>query len=172
MKTILGHSESDVKRFLKFVMPDCVIDCIVWVGHRDRGGYGRFQMGDFCDLAHRFSYRAWNGPIPSGMEIDHLCRNRWCVNPEHLEAVTGTVNIMRGVGVTAQNAKKTHCKHGHEFTAKNTYVYTIGGHVSRYCRACRKAADSTHRATRTDADRAKSAAYLRAWRERRRSANV
>jgi hypothetical protein len=85
-------------------------------------------------LAHRASYEAFIGPIPDGMTIDHLCRNRKCVNPSHLEAVPMRVNVLRGVGVTAKNAVKTHCVNGHEFNDQNTYSDSKG----RSCRACKR----------------------------------
>lgn len=67
------------------------------------------------------------------MTLDHLCRNRLCVNPEHLEVVSRGENVLRGVGVTAENKRKTHCAHGHEFTTENTYRYGN----KRHCRTCR-----------------------------------
>lgn len=104
-------------------------DCWVWIGARHFKGYG-----SFCGKAHRFSYELFKGPIPAGLTIDHLCRNTYCVNPEHLEAVTNRENILRGISPPAIFAKKTHCSKGHEFTPENTYIrnYKIG----RKCRIC------------------------------------
>jgi hypothetical protein len=83
--------------------------------------------------AHRVLYRLVNGPIPIGAEIDHLCRNRSCVNPDHLEAVSHRENLMRSpIAPAAINARKTHCKYGHEFTQTNTYVSS----GRRRCRLC------------------------------------
>ncbi|MGO3650436.1 HNH endonuclease signature motif containing protein [Agrococcus casei] len=84
--------------------------------------------------AHRFAYADSRGAIPEGLEIDHLCRNRSCVNPKHLEAVSKRENLARGYAVPAINARKTHCKRGHEFTAENTYRWGS----SRICRACKR----------------------------------
>lgn len=91
--------------------------CWIWRGYTDpTNGYG--SHGD--SYAHRTFYEKFKGEIPAGLTIDHLCRVRNCVNPDHLEAVTLRENILRSDGPTAINARKTHCKHGHEFNAENT----------------------------------------------------
>jgi hypothetical protein len=73
--------------------------CITWGGTCDRYGYGRFKLNGRMDKAHRVAYELFVGPIPAGLVIDHLCRHRACVNPQHLEAVTQTVNIQRIIHV-------------------------------------------------------------------------
>jgi hypothetical protein len=88
------------------------------------------------------AYELAIGPIPEGLTIDHLCRNRGCVNPAHLEAVTNRTNLLRGDGIAALNARKTHCKRGHEFTPENTYVWREG---TRACRACHTAQEQARR---------------------------
>lgn len=112
--------------------------CHEWQGSLDSSGYGQ-QMFPSVNghkrsaRAHRVAWVGFNRrDIPPGMVIDHLCRNRRCVNPDHMEIVSHRVNSLRGEGPAAVNATKTHCKRGHEFTAANTYVH--GG--SRFCRAC------------------------------------
>lgn len=105
--------------------------CWQWQGSMSPDGYGRFSVG----YAHRFSYEKAIGPIPDGFHIDHLCRNRGCVNPAHLEAVTPRTNILRGVAPSALAVQMGRCKRGHEFTADNTYVQPSTGH--RRCRKCR-----------------------------------
>ncbi len=92
--------------------------CWLWTGGIKGGtGYGSFDG----ESVHRVAYELLRGPIPRGLEIDHLCRVRRCVNPGHLEPVTHRENGLRGVGVAAKHARKTHCLHGHEFTEANTY---------------------------------------------------
>lgn len=107
--------------------------CWVWVAAIKSGGYGGFGVGSKVVRAHRFAYEHFKGPVPDGLEIDHLCRNRACVNPDHLEAVDRRVNVLRGVSPAAVNAVKTHCVHGHEFTPENTYIEGAG---KRKCRTC------------------------------------
>lgn len=108
--------------------------CWEWLSNKTKakGGYGRISRGGKMVLAHRFMYERAKGPIPDGLTLDHLCRNRLCVNPGHLEPVTLRENALRGVGPTAINARKTHCIRGHRLNEKNTYTKTGG----RSCRAC------------------------------------
>ncbi|MDQ4143885.1 MAG: HNH endonuclease [Actinomycetota bacterium] len=102
-------------------------DCWVWTAATDRG-YGYFGLRKGCiKLAHRLAYEALRGPIPEDLTIDHLCRNRSCVNPWHMEPVPRGVNTARG-----GNGIKTHCKRGHKFTLENTRIVPKG----RDCRAC------------------------------------
>ena len=106
-------------------------------GRKSSGGYARFFHDSRQTYAHRFAYETWVGPIPEGMVIDHLCRNRRCVNVSHLEAVTVEENIRRGAQ-GLHNAVKSTCKRGHAFDPRNTYVYTTKeGYTVRHCRACR-----------------------------------
>ena len=107
---------------------------------RDNHGYGKFRDASAlppCDVrAHQWAYRTEVGPVPPGLQLDHLCRNPLCVNPKHLEVVTQGVNVLRGVGPSAINAAKTHCIRGHLFDKANTRI-TKYGH--RQCRACHNA---------------------------------
>jgi hypothetical protein len=113
-------------------------DCLLWTGTKDSGGYGSVSVLGKTMLAHRAAYWMETGQRPparaSGMEIDHLCRNRGCVNPDHLELVTRHENNMRSDSPAAVNARATHCIHGHEFTPANTRFNKKG----RVCRACHR----------------------------------
>jgi hypothetical protein len=115
-------------------------ECWAWQGRLFPNGYGAVYVrkGEPQFLAHRVAYEASNGPIPDGLVIDHLCRNRACVNPSHLEPVTLRTNLLRGETIPATNAAKTHCIHGHEFTPENTRVKTRtdSPHLRRICQQC------------------------------------
>lgn len=130
---------ADSQRFMRKVKK---LDngCWEWQGAVSAIGYGRFSLrkpdGTFGPgYAHRWAYQHYIGAIPVGQEIDHLCRNRRCCNPEHLRTVTHRENMLCGDTVASRNAAKTHCKRGHEFTEENTCVSAAGG---RACRTCRR----------------------------------
>jgi len=106
--------------------------CWLWTGYRNRDGYGEYKSDYLTTrLVHRISYALDTGSLPD-MPLDHLCRHRHCVRPEHLEAVTSKVNTRRS-NVGLNSANKTHCPHGHEYTHENTLVYD----GKRVCRACK-----------------------------------
>ena len=110
--------------------------CWEWLGGKYPTGYGRFALGDKYVYAHRFAYESLIGTIPPGLPIDHLCRNRPCVNPAHMEPVTNKVNILRGQGWGAVHARATHCPQGHPYDLLNTLVDRRG---YRECKICRNA---------------------------------
>lgn len=110
--------------------------CWNWTAHLNEDGYSKFRMGDKHKFGHRVSYEWFVGPIPEGLTIDHLCRNRKCVNPEHLEAVTHKVNVLRGTAPSALHAVKTHCPRGHAYDEANTFWNRDG--TRRGCRQCRR----------------------------------
>ena len=104
----------------------------------DKKGYGRFvsEVGKF---AHRFSYHYHKGKLDPKLTIDHLCRNKRCVNPDHLEQVTQRENVLRGTADAAKNVLKTHCKRGHKLSGKNLFVKkSKNGHRKRYCMECKR----------------------------------
>ncbi len=110
--------------------------CWEWTRAKDRKGYGRYMSRENV-LAHRHSYESLVGPIPDGMELDHLCLNRGCVNPDHLEVVTQAENKRRArVGKRA--IRRTRCKRGHELTVDNRYVQVRDGKESHSCLTCRR----------------------------------
>ncbi len=111
--------------------------CWMWIAHVNRHrGYGHFNAGGREGYAHRFAYELLVGPIPDGLELDHLCRVRHCVNPAHLEPVTRRENVLRGQAPSAYQARQTCCIRGHLFNAENTYIRPDNG--ARQCRTCRR----------------------------------
>ena len=115
--------------------------CWIWIAALDKKGYGMFSKGGRLGMmfAHRFSYELHKGAIPEGTEIDHLCRNPRCVNPDHLEAVSHQENLRRGKGsevIKQKFMRRTHCKRGHELTSRNTRIVSEAGYLRRKCRKC------------------------------------
>lgn len=113
-------------------------DCWQWVGIVGNHGYGFVCREGRFFLAHRFCYAFYRGPIPNGLTLDHLCRFRACVNPDHLEPVTIKENVLRGNSMPAINKRKTHCKNGHEFSFENTYIKPDKKGPQRACRKCKR----------------------------------
>jgi len=137
---LLPRARPAIERFMEKVaiQPN---GCWLWQASRDAGGYARFNPDKTSSitLGHRFIYLEKKGPIPEGLFLDHLCRQRHCVNPDHLEAVTIKENTLRSpVAPAAVNAKKTHCPKGHPYDEINT----VRRKNRRWCLACRR---SQHR---------------------------
>jgi len=132
---MLRNQASDV--WAKADMTDPA-SCWPWKASITAKGYGKFQIGGDTKLAHRVAYEQAIGPIPEGLQIDHLCRNRRCINPQHLEAVTGRVNVRRG-----NTGNRTECINGHGYTPENTRLDKKG---HRYCLQCSRAKAQRHAA--------------------------
>lgn len=118
--------------------------CWEWQGAKHSCGYGRITTGGSrspnmkVHYPHRIAYESVKGPIPQGLQIDHLCRNRLCVNPDYLEAVTQKENMLRGIGASAINAAKTHCIRGHVLEGDNLQIPRGGKWTWRRCHECYK----------------------------------
>lgn len=123
--------------------------CWEWLGAKS-SGYGSFALKSGQTIAaYRWSFEFIKGPVPHGLQLDHLCRNRGCVNPEHLEIVSQRTNVLRGLCPPAINSRKTHCIKGHAFTSSNTYQRKNGG--GRKCRECMRIQGERYRANRRGA---------------------
>jgi hypothetical protein len=133
-----------LKRFMSHVDPEPSTGCLLWTGTRTPAGYGDFRENGRHSYAHRRAYEHFIGPIPEGLTLDHRCRVRHCVNPTHLEPVTGRENALRGYGACAINARKTHCPRGHILGPENaSAAYVKRGH--RPCRTCSRARSAAYR---------------------------
>jgi hypothetical protein len=156
-KTCGVVKRSNFERFWRKASVGMVKECWPWNGFIDNKGYGAFGIRPVAGghryiirRAHRYAYENIVGPIPVGLTLDHLCRNRRCVNPFHLEAVTNRENCLRGEGPTAVAARKTSCVHGHPYSPENTYHRKSAyGFDARKCLTCIRARNrkrsKTHR---------------------------
>lgn len=119
-------------------------ECWPWQAYRTPDGYGRFSPDRLHpENAHRVAYKLTVGLIPAGLQLDHLCRNRACVNPAHLEPVTVRENVLRGIGPSADRARQTHCKNGHALSGDNLRITAAG---ARHCAECTRDLERRRRA--------------------------
>jgi hypothetical protein len=150
-------------RFLAKIRVNKVTGCWEWTASKQPSGYGQIRSEGTTKYAHRVAYELFVGPIPEGYEIDHVCRNRGCVNPDpkHLEAVPHRINWERGNSPSAIFHKHSHCRHGHEYTTENTKYNKKTG--LRECRQCRRNAMNNFWRL--------NPAYKKQWKEARQMAN-
>ncbi len=131
------------------VMPKMTTCCWQWTGAIRKQGYGQIGEGGAASdgarnlLVHRVVYMRLVGPIPEGLELDHLCRNKRCCRPEHLEAVTRRTNTLRGESPAAKANRRNRCANGHEYTIENTYM---AKGIHRHCRTCMRVVQKRLRA--------------------------
>jgi hypothetical protein len=137
-------THKDVRRFLAKYEVDTETGCWNWTAGKNSWGYGTFWLNGRNERAHRFSYEALIGTIPGGLHIDHLCRNRKCVNPAHMEPVTLQENTRRGESGWKQ-AAKSHCPKGHPYAGSNLYLHVQPSGPRRHCRTCRNEAREASR---------------------------
>lgn len=130
-----GDDLLDVRGSLRAKTHDSESGCWLWDGYITPKGYGTVRFNGKNVRAHRLSYELHIGAIPKGLQLDHLCRVRHCINPAHLEPVTLQENLRRGLG-GINNAIKTHCPHGHPYDRANTRTRRRGRGTGRLCRAC------------------------------------
>jgi hypothetical protein len=129
-------NNKQLENFFKKVnkIPD---GCWLWIGSRSFNGYGNFNVGGKTIGAHRISFEIHKGEIPEGLQIDHICKKRGCVRPDHLEVVTQRENLLRSNTVAFINSNKTHCPQGHQYTPENIYKKVSHGKVQgRKCKTC------------------------------------
>lgn len=151
-------------RLLKYVLPEPNSGCWLWTGALGTGGYGQFSVNRKVRRAHRVSYELFKCDIPAGLDLDHLCRVRCCVNPDHLEPVDRQTNCQRGETGHISGARKrakTHCSQGHEYTPENTWVHK----GARKCIICKLAATQRWYAKNRD----RQLAYYKAWNRKHRT---
>lgn len=135
-----SRRKDPIARFNKYYSVDAASGCWLWTGCLDGNGYGKIGVDNVRKGvgAHRFSYELHVGPIPDGLQIDHLCRVRNCINPEHLEPVTSAVNTARGMSVQRRKeiaSARTHCRYGHPFVSENLMRRKDG---YKRCKQCRQ----------------------------------
>jgi HNH endonuclease len=136
VRYINGHYQRSTRLSSVDYVLDHATGCWIWQRSDTRGGYGHLRHEGQMQYAHRVYYERYRGAIPAGLQLDHLCRNARCVNPEHLEPVTGLENILRGDTIAARRKAQTHCVNGHPFDEENT----IRRGRMRACRECQRRA--------------------------------
>jgi hypothetical protein len=141
-KRLADWNGTEEQRFWRRIELDEITYCWNWTGAKSHG-YGTFRLRAVRKMGrvHVWAYKKYIGPIPEGLELDHLCRNPGCANPWHTEPVTSRINVLRGQGTSAINARKTHCNRGHPLSGENLIVARSG---KRRCRTCHLAWRRAH----------------------------
>lgn len=150
--------ESVESKLERFSTPEPNTGCWLWVGGLIPQGCGMVAFGGKHRRAHKAAYEALVGPVPDGLVLDHLCRQRSCVNPSHLEPVTQQINAWRGAGITGENHRKTTCKRGHPYVGWNL----MSRGAWRGCRTCKNAMARVRRRNTERPDQAIAAAVAAA----------
>lgn len=127
----MSWASAEERFWARVARVDDLLSCWLWVGPVWGTGYGSIMVKGRATSPHRFSYELHVGPIPAGLYIDHLCRVRRCVRPDHLEAVTNGENVRRGEGWTATNRRKTTCPEGHPYDRVDPW------NRARVCSTCK-----------------------------------
>ena len=151
------------ERFWNKVEPEPNTGCWLWSGADKRNGYGQITISGKKLSVHRLAFTVLSGAIPAGLDLDHLCRVRCCVNPEHLEPVTRQTNLLRGQTYPARNAAKATCPKGHAY---DRLVRRGDGSVGRGCRVCSRETNGKYRKNNAEKVAARKLAYARANREK------
>ena len=131
-----GYRKADTKgRFLSLCVPEPMSGCWLWLGAMHANGYGNFKLGNKSRLAHRAGYELFHDAIPAGLDLDHTCRNRSCVNPLHLVPKTRRMNLLApgSLSVVKRCAEQTACQKGHTYTSETLRILRDG---VRQCRVC------------------------------------
>jgi hypothetical protein len=168
-------NEKELKRFWDKVLPEPNSGCWLWVGSTS-SDYGQLRIGaggrnkGRLVSSHRLAYEHYVGPIPEGLELDHLCRNRFCCNPLHLEAVTHAVNMARSpISISRRRKIATHCSRGHAFDDKNTiWTSTPDGGSRRTCGTCHAVVRKKYRPKYEAANRERLAKRMREYTQQNR----
>ena len=143
LKPKRGYCDGTVQeRLAHWSIPEPNSGCLLWVGAENSNGYGVITVNGTNRYVHRLSYEFAKGSIPNGLQLDHLCRVRCCLNPNHLEPVSCRENLLRGDTLPAREAAQTHCLNGHPLSGDNLYREPNG---RRYCKICRRLRDKKRR---------------------------
>lgn len=158
-----GKRQDEVARFWAMVDKNGPGGCWLWTGGLNQHGYANFWLDGKTVRASRFAYALLVGPIPAGLQLDHVwdrgCRHKHCVNPSHLEPVSAQINNARSTSPSAKNAAKTHCDYGHEFTTGNTYLWR----GKRHCRTCIAINSAMHKLRGIGMTSEEAGQSLRTW---------